>query len=202
MRDIPEPIPLKAQHCKQASGVLGRAFHQDPMMRLIVPDDAKRARLLPSFFAIAARYCLFYGEGYITPELDGVACWLRPGDTTPGIGRLVRIGIRGAPVGIGLPGLRRFMDVSRYADEVHARCVPGKHWYLWCIGVDPARQGQGIGGRLMQPVLAKASAEGVPCYLETMNEANLPFYEKYGFIVVNDGVVPRHGLRAWAMLRK
>lgn len=196
-----DPIPLAEQHCQQAAHVLARAFHQDPMMRLVVPNDAKRARLLPSFFGIAVRYCLSYGEGYVMPGLEGAACWLRPGDTMPGLVRLVRIGIRSAPLGIGLPGLRRYMDVARFAEEVHARCVPAKHWYLWCIGVDPARQGQGLGGRLMQPVLAKASAAGLPCYLETMNEANLPFYEKHGFRVANEGVVPGHGLRAWAMLR-
>jgi ribosomal protein S18 acetylase RimI-like enzyme len=195
-------MPLLAQHCKQASNVLSRAFHQDPLLRFLIPDDAKRARLLPSFYSIVVHYCVAYGEGYITPALDGVACWLRPGDTRTGLGRLVWIGIRGAPVGIGLSGLRRFMEVTRYTEEVHTRCVPGRHWYLWAVGVEPASQGQGVGGCLIQPVLAKAGAEGLPCYLETMNEANLPFYEKYGFSVVNAGVVPGHGLRVWSMLRK
>jgi hypothetical protein len=46
----------------------------------------------------------------------------------------------------------------------------------------------------------QASAEGVPCSLERRNEINLPFYEKYGFIVVNEGVVPGRSLRVWAML--
>jgi hypothetical protein len=54
----------------------------------------------------------------------------------------------------------------------------------------------------MQPVLARADADRLPCYLETMNEKNVLFYEKYGFRVVRDGEVPRHGLRAWAMLRE
>src|SRR5579864_4512217 len=185
MPNTSEPVPLTPQHRKQASNVLSRAFHQDPLLRLLIPDDQKRARLLPSFYSIVVRYCLSYGEGYIMPAQDGVACWLRPGDTTPGLGRLVLKGIRGAPVGIGLRGLHRFMDVARYTEEVHSRCTPGRHWYLWAVGVEPTNQGRGIGGRLLQPVLAKASAEGVPCYLETMNEANLPFYEKYGFSVVN-----------------
>jgi ribosomal protein S18 acetylase RimI-like enzyme len=202
MRELPKPIPLAIQHGKQASNVLSHAFFQDPMLRFLIPDEAKRARLLPSFYSIVVRYCVLYGEGYIIPGWEGVACWLRPGDTSPGFARLVGIGMRCAPVGIGLAGLRRFIAVSNYAEHVHSRCAPGRHWYLWAIGVEPTRQGQGIGGQLMRPVLAKASAEGLPCYLETMNEANLPFYEKYGFRVVNDGVVPGHDLRAWAMLRR
>lgn len=207
MHELSEPVSLTRQHCEQASHVLSRAFYHDPMLRFLIPDDAKRARLLPSFYRIVARYCVSYGKGYIMPELDGVACWLRPGDTTPGMIRLARIGMRGAPVGIGLSGLRRFMAVARYSEQIHARCAPGSHWYLWVLGVEPTRQGHGIGGRLMQPVLAKASASGLPCYLETMNESNLPFYEKHGFRVVNEGVVsgvhdaPGHDLRVWTMLR-
>jgi ribosomal protein S18 acetylase RimI-like enzyme len=76
------------------------------------------------------------------------------------------------------------------------------HWYLWGLGVEPSRQGQGIGGMLIQPVLARADASGLPCYLETMNEKNVPFYEKHGFKIVSDAEVPRHGLRVWAMLRE
>ncbi len=64
----------------------------------------------------------------------------------------------------------------------------------------PARQGFGIGGMLIQPVLALADIDRLPCYLETMNEKNVLFYEKYGFKVMNDGVVPRHRLHVRAML--
>ncbi len=54
----------------------------------------------------------------------------------------------------------------------------------------------------MQPVLALADINRLSCYLETMNEKNVPFYEKHGFRVVSDGEVPRHRLCAWAMLRE
>jgi hypothetical protein len=54
----------------------------------------------------------------------------------------------------------------------------------------------------MQPVLARADASGLPCYLETMNESNVPFYRKHGFVVVSDGEVPERGLRVWAMVRE
>ena len=79
--------------------------------------------------------------------------------------------------------------------------MPGPHWYLWGLGVEPSEQGKGIGGALMLPILARAEAEGVPCYLETQNEANVPFYRKHGFEVVSDGEVPKRGLRVWAMVR-
>jgi hypothetical protein len=39
-------------------------------------------------------------------------------------------------------------------------------------------------------------------YLETQTERNVAFYQKRGFEVVSDGVVPDHEVRIWAMLRK
>ena len=53
----------------------------------------------------------------------------------------------------------------------------------------------------MQPVLARAEAEKLPCYLETSTEKNVAFYSKRGFTVVNEGVVPGSDLHVWAMMR-
>jgi hypothetical protein len=194
------PIPLVAQQHKLASEVMGKAFHNDPLWKYLIPDEAKWARAVSLSMNILVRYSLLYGKIYTTPTLDGVACWLPPSETTPSISRLVRIGVRSVPFQLGLTGFRRYLAIENYCGKVHKSIVPGTHWYLWELGVMPSRQGLGIGGMLMQPVLALANIDRLYCYLETMNEKNVPFYEKYGFIVVSDGAVPRHGLRIWAML--
>jgi GNAT superfamily N-acetyltransferase len=38
------------------------------------------------------------------------------------------------------------------------------HWYLEIMVVNPASQGQGVGSRLLQPILKQASEEGLACY--------------------------------------
>lgn len=199
-----EPIRLEAHHSRQASAVMGRAFQDDPAWQYLIPDHARRLRLLPSFFSIVVRYSLRYGEVYTTSALEGVACWLPPGNTKPLFSRLARIGILDARLGLelGWAGFRRYTVMEAYVDAVHKQCVPGRHWYLWTIGVDPAGQGQGIGGMLMQPVLARADTDGLPCYLETSKERNVPFYRKHGFTIVSEGVVPKSDLSVWTMLRK
>lgn len=53
----------------------------------------------------------------------------------------------------------------------------------------------------MEPVLARAEDDGLPCYLETSNERNVPFYRKHGFAVVKEVVVPGSELRVWGMVR-
>jgi hypothetical protein len=191
MKDI---IRLAPSQVRQASNVLCRAFYQDPLVRYILPDEARRTQVLPSFYRIVVRYALRCGEVSTTSNVDGVACWLTPGNTTGSSRRLLRV----APTALftfRLSEQRRNTIYSRYTDEAHEQAISGPHWYLWGLGIEPSRQHQGLGGQLIQPILACADRDGLPCYLETTNGANVPFYEKHGFTIVSDGVVPSTTLR-------
>ena len=55
------------------------------------------------------------------------------------------------------------------------------HWYLPLIGVDPARQGQQLGDKLLAHALARCDADRLPAYLESSNPRNLGFYQRHGF---------------------
>ena len=56
------------------------------------------------------------------------------------------------------------------------------------IGVEPEFQGKGIGSRLMQVGLDRADDEELECYLETVTEEDVEFYEKHDFdIILNRG---------------
>ena len=62
------------------------------------------------------------------------------------------------------------------------RYHPGEpHWYLPLIGVDPARQGRGLGSALMRHALAACDRDRLPAYLESSSPANIPLYERHGF---------------------
>jgi ribosomal protein S18 acetylase RimI-like enzyme len=194
-----ETTCLEAVQVDQAVATLTRAFQDDPIQRYVIPDDARRARLQPWVLGALVRYCLPYGEVHTTPDLDGVACWLPPGSSMTNIWGLLRSGMMLAPLRLGPVAFSRFMVLSTYMDATREHVVSVPHWYLSAIGVEPLRQGQGIGGALLDPVLARADADRLPCYLETQSERNVRFYEKRGFKVSHAGAV--RGLRIWSMLR-
>jgi ribosomal protein S18 acetylase RimI-like enzyme len=52
------------------------------------------------------------------------------------------------------------------------------------IGVDPARQGRGLGSALLAHTLSRCDAEGALAYLESSNPKNTPLYERHGFEVL------------------
>jgi GNAT superfamily N-acetyltransferase len=45
------------------------------------------------------------------------------------------------------------------------------------------RPAQGIGGRLLEPLLELADRARVDCYLDTADRANVDFYKRHGFAV-------------------
>ncbi len=192
---------LTKQQLPQAVAMIGRAFHKDPLSVYVYPDEAERKHRLPLMFSIALRYTLRYGEITTTPEIAGAACWLPPGHTTVTNKRLLRIGALATSLKMGLPELHRLENADSFMKDTHRRCITEPHWYLWVLGVEPARQGQGIGGTLLRAGLERVDAAALPCYLETMNPDNVPFYQKFGFAIASEGNIPDSSVPMWAMIR-
>ena len=69
------------------------------------------------------------------------------------------------------------------------------------LGVEPERQGQGVGGALIQQMLGHITAAGELCYLDTLEAHNVPFYERHGFRVVTEGDMPERDIHIWVMRR-
>jgi ribosomal protein S18 acetylase RimI-like enzyme len=94
----------------------------------------------------------------------------------------------------GREAFSRYQIVREHLNQIHERQMTRPHWYLPIIGVDPSRQASGIGRALLQPVLDRANAEGVRCYLETTQPHNVAFYRKHGFELIATVVEPSSGL--------
>jgi len=197
-------LRLDPSHRARAAESLTQAFAEDAVYAYIFPEPAARLRAMRRLWDALIRFSLVYGEVYTTPDLRGVACWLAPGQTETTFWRMLR-------TGLALP--RAFLSFERSAqqrvqrvfgvmDRVHAQAIQRPHWYLWAIGVEPASQGQGIGHGLLQPVLAKADATSLPCYLETQTEENVAFYRKRGFDVITKETLSELGLTVWTMVRE
>ena len=190
---------LAPANAASAAAVLARALHCDPMMVYLLPDPDRRARLLPRFLGALQRYCLRYGTVMVEQGLSGVACWLPPGATEVSVGRMARTGMLSAAAPLGIGGLRRLLTLTSAMERDHHRGMREPHWYLWLLGTEPSQVRRGIGGALLRPVLARADAEQVPCYLETHSERNLRFYAGHGFAPHVEGVAG--GVRYWGLRR-
>lgn len=193
---------MTAHQIKESGAVLARAFYDDPLLGWVIPDDATRLRKLEWLETAGAKYGHRYGEVYTTAgRVEGNAVWLPPGQTKMTLSRMIATGLPAGPLRLGLPSFLRFMKVMDVFDKLHERDMHGPHWYLMILGVDPPRQGQGVGGSLIQPVLARADEAGLPCYLETQKTINVPFYQRHGFDVAVEDDIAGGGPHYWTMKR-
>ncbi len=191
---------MKADLLDRAVNTLTRAFDADPMFRWIFPDPQERARSLRLLNRVPLRFGLRYGR--VTHCHDGmaVAIWVPPGRSVSLVG-MARSGMLSVPLRIGLRPFGRFAGANEVMGKLHAKHVPDPHWYLLIVGVDPELQGRGVGSALVQEGLSEADASNSSCYLETSEERNIPFYERYGFTVLAQASLGAGGPPGWAMRR-
>jgi GNAT superfamily N-acetyltransferase len=175
--------------------VLGRAFHDDPVASHLFPNPNSRVRKWARFSGLAIDSMGETAHVLTTEGVEGAAIWQLPTESQLGFGQNLRIALRFFAIA-GL-GARR---AARLGDFTGGHRLRAPHYYLAALGTDPPHQGKGVGSALIEPVLARADREGVPAYLESSKETNVPFYRKHGFEVVQELAVP-NGPRVWAMLR-
>jgi GNAT superfamily N-acetyltransferase len=161
---------------------LVRSFADDPVANFMFAGERRRRRGLHSFFASQIRrQYLSGGHVYTTDDRAGAAIWGAPDRERHGLAELLQL-LPTAPylVSTRMPAaLRLLFEV----DGLHPK---EPHWYLATLGTDPGHQRRGIGSALLQPVLARADEEGMPAYLESSKERNVPFYARFGFDVVGE----------------
>jgi GNAT superfamily N-acetyltransferase len=177
---------------------LCRTFYDDPVMGFVFRNDRRRNEGMRRYFTSQMRGdYLPFGGCYTTDDYQGAAIW----------------GPAGKPLLTGLSGILNLVQVLPYVashlkstlqliNMMESMHPHEPHWYLATLGTEPEVQGKGIGSALMRVVLDHCDAEGLPAYLESSKERNVPFYNRHGFEVVKEVPIPGGGPKIWTMWRE
>jgi GNAT superfamily N-acetyltransferase len=171
-------IPVTRELVRPVARAVARGFQDNEIWSWVIPDDRRRARLLPRLYRARLRHLYIpRGEAFTTPDAVGGALWIPPGTAK----RTLRDQLAEAAAlfpGLGVGGARRGTRI----EELMAEHLPTEpHWYLEVLSIDPDHQHQGHGTTLLTPVLERADAERTPAYLETNRESNVAYYHRFGF---------------------
>lgn len=195
-------VALTEDDIEKAGAVLARAFLSNPLIAHVFTEEEERERLSAIQFSAFIRYGFLAGIASTTDAVDSVAVWLPPDASEMDAEMMAKAGIDKLPTLLGEEAFSRLMTLLGRCGELRQRDADFPHWYLTLIGVEPERQGQGIAGSLLRPLLGRADGDGLPIYLETAAPENVPFYQKYGFEVLVDEVEPSSGVRLLTFLRR
>jgi len=179
MERVRPPIrAVAAADLDPVSRLLARAFDDDPVVNWVFRDR----RLILEMFRRQMR-SLYLPKGF--GHMDGVAAtlWTPPGAAAdPPMLSLAAFAAR-CVLSAGPSVIGRMLRASSAMSDGR----PAEpHYYLFAVGVEPSRRGEGYGGRIIREGLSRADAERAPAYLENSKPRNTPLYERLGFIAADE----------------
>jgi ribosomal protein S18 acetylase RimI-like enzyme len=176
---------------------LRRSFWDDPFMGYLLPDGvAGREKRMEGLMRMEAEPTIPEGTVFTSTDGDAAAIWKAPGKWKMGGTEMVKQ----LPLAMSVlrGGLVRGLGALTMMEKKHPT---EPHWYLAVLGTVPEAQGKGKGTSVMQPILDRCDDEGLPAYLESSKERNVPFYERHGFKVTEVIELPKGGPQGWLMWR-
>ncbi|GAA2794481.1 GNAT family N-acetyltransferase [Saccharopolyspora taberi] len=152
-----------------------RAFADDAVSCWLVPEPERRYAVYHEWFGMVLAHADRAGEVVTADDTAAVQVWLSGVDSPPRMveerdeQRLAEL------LGTSAPRFRTFGEL------MSARHPAEPHQYLALIGVEPALQNAGIGGRALAAVLRRWDEQGVPAYLEASSTRSRQLYLRLGF---------------------
>ena len=168
------------------------AFVDDPVMRWMYPEYESYSEGDGATFDWVFRRWLAYDETYTTDDCVALAAFIPPGRPEVEVTNAIPVSEHPAD------RLARFAAIGTI---MAANTPPEPHWYLNLLATHPHWQRQGLGTMVMQPIVERCDAEGLPLYLETETEENVAYYGHLGFTVRDEWDVPLDGPHMWGMIR-
>ena len=197
MHQLPLIRDGRLEDLQQLVDTLDDSFARDPIMNWVMP----MTRLYPEFFRLLiADVYLPRGIVHMEDQGRGAALWLPPGERLeiPPRTALFKLMAR-LVMHKGLRPLWRMYQQGHLFTQHH----PGEpHYYLQFIGCRQRDQGYGIGSALLKHGTRICDEQGMPAYLESSNELNVPLYQRHGFEIIHQQTLPGKGPTAWFMWRE
>lgn len=200
-------LQLQPSQIVDASEIAAKAFQSDPVFSYLTPDVLHlRFQALTWLTNRVMAYCSQYEQIYTTSDLQGVAAWLPPGEFSSELLQqlkmVLQLQLYRLPVKVGWNRLGRWLTVLYQTEIAHQQDMENAPcWYLGMMVVHPAKQGQGVGSQLLQPILRRASDEGFPCYVVTFTEQAVRFYQKNGFEIARAQKFSPNAPSFWTLKR-
>lgn len=165
--------PAEVDH---AVAVICLSFSSDPAARWTYPDPHVYISYFPRIVRAFGGRAFEHDTGHQVSGFRGAALWLPPGvqPDQEALGAIMQESM----------AADRFEEITQAFERMGAYHPAEAHWYLPMIGVDPLHQGRGYGSALLRHALLQCDKDRVPAYLESSSPANIPLYERHGFVVL------------------
>lgn len=161
---------------EQVVSMLARCFDDNKSVNYIIPQDLHRTDRITRLMEYSFDYCQLFGEVYLSADGQACAMIVYPHKVRTSLPS-IRLDLRLILQCIGLGNVRKALKREAIIKKLHPKTP---FCYLWFIGTAPEVQRKGAGTALPGSILEHYNKEGLPVYLETSVERNVPWYKKWG----------------------
>jgi GNAT superfamily N-acetyltransferase len=191
---------LTKKDINKGADIMAKAFYEYPIFRHILGDKHNEGNI-KIFLRFLIKYSVLYGEAYASSNrMEGIVLFIDFKGYYFNLHRSLRAGALSLSK-LGSEAGKKFNVFDKFTLEMHKKIITEPHQYIILLGVNPMNQGQGYGKKLMLEVLKVAEEKAQACYLETHGEKNVAFYNKFGFKVVSEDLVPGTDIVQYSMLK-
>lgn len=171
----------------ETSTILKSAFQADPVLRYMIKDDAEYEKLGSEVFSKTLYvYATSFGMTDIVQDsqagVTSCAIWQPAKPTVMGMLRNLVFLLSMFWI-FGIKKTWSWILVAIEFEKKRHHHAPTAH-HLHVLGTGQEFQNKSMGSHCIKRGLERADREGAPCYLESTNEKNFPFYERFGFKTV------------------
>ena len=187
---------LAPHEMEYAAGVLGRGYRDAPLSLAIYGDDPIR-RLRSVERVMGRRMSAMEPPPLVARHGDVIVgvCGMAP----PNACQLtVSKQERAAAANRG--GSSSLMKTLAMAAEWDRHHPDEPHWHLGPVAVEAPSRRNGVGSRMVERFCELVDAEGEMAFLETDRHENVRFFERLGFVTVDEAEVI--GVPNWFMRRE
>jgi ribosomal protein S18 acetylase RimI-like enzyme len=157
--------------------ILTEAFNENKSVNYVVKQDADRKDRIRKLMEYSFNLCNQFGEVWISEDKEACVLLLHPDKKRFTIAST----LWDVNLAFSVIGLSRVKAVLDRESKIKLNHPATPFSYLWFIGVNPLKQGKGIGSDLLTKTIEICEKEKRPIYLETSVERNLKWYQSFGF---------------------
>jgi GNAT superfamily N-acetyltransferase len=169
---------IPATESARAYATLTSAYRDDPVHRWLYPDDDSYTENLPTLMSAVGGSAFEMTTAWHLDDYSAVALWVPPG-VEPDAERIGAVLFETVPTD-------KHPEMFGTLEQTDAARPQYPHWYLPFFGVESAKQGQGLGSQLLASCLEYIDLGGLPAYLLAPNPRNIPYLERFGFVVTGE----------------
>jgi GNAT superfamily N-acetyltransferase len=163
-----------------------------------LPEDGRAQRLSRWAELWGGLVPVLAGTAWVTDDAGSVAAWTPP-DASPPAADLQAVIDRDLPRVFGAR-----QPVVLASQRLGALGLPDEpHWLLTAVGTRPAARHAGLGRAVLQPVLDRCDAEGVPAAATVYTSTVVRWLQRSGFAVTHSTrTAVDHELPIWTLVRQ